>query len=75
MRSVVDQLRVEDREVVAALSPAARVALALALGRRDLEWFRAAHDPPFKRGEAARLLERQRQVGRQPSRCVEEIIG
>lgn len=75
MRSVVDQLRVEDREAVGSLSPAARVALALALGQRDLEWFRAAHDPPLKRGEAAQRLERQRQIGRQRSRCIEEIIG
>jgi len=75
MRSVADQLRVEDREAVQALSPSERVALALALGRRDLEAFRAAHDPPLSDDEAARLLERRRQAARHPSRCIEEIIG
>ena len=75
MRSVADQLRVEDREAILSLSAAERVSLALALGRRDLEAFRAAQDPPLGHDEAARLLERQRQAGRQPSRCVEEIIG
>jgi len=75
MRSVVDLLRAEDREAVHALAPSERVALALALGRRDLEAFRAAHDPPLSHDEAARFLERQRQSGRQPSRCLREIIG
>lgn len=75
MRSVADLLRAEDREAVQSLTPAERVALALALGARDLETFRAAQDPPLVYGEAARFRERQRQAGRQPSRCVEEIIG
>jgi hypothetical protein len=39
MRSVADALRREDREALAALTPAARVALALSLGARDLEAF------------------------------------
>lgn len=75
MRSVVDRLRAEDRQALAALSPAERVAVAFALGARDLEAFRAAQRQPLTPGEAARVLERRRQVARRPSRCLTEIVG
>jgi len=75
MRSVADLLRAEDREELQALTPAERVALALALGARDLEAFRAAQSPPLDPAEAARVLERRRQAGRRRSRCIEELIG
>ena len=75
MRSVVDVLRAEDREAIRALTADERVRLALALGERDLEAFRLAHDPPLTREEAMRRLERQRQSGRRPCRCIEELIG
>ena len=75
MRSVADLLRAEDREAVLALTAAGRVRLALALGERDLEMFRLAHDPPLTREEATRRLERQRQKGRRRCRCIEELIG
>ena len=75
MRSVADLLRAEDREAVLALTADERVRLALALGERDLETFRLAHDPPLARDEAIRRLERQRQSGRRPCRCIEELIG
>jgi hypothetical protein len=75
MRSVADLLRLEDREAIEALTPDERVALALAIGARDLEAFRAAHSPPLESGVAARILERQRQASRRRSRCIEEIIG
>ena len=75
MRSVADLLREEDREAVLALTADERVRLALALGERDLETFRLAHDPPLGHDEAIRRLERQRQSGRRPCRCVEELIG
>ena len=75
MKSVADLLRIEDREAVQALTPDERVRLALALGERDLEAFRLAHDPPLTRDEAIRRLERQRQRGRRPCRCIEELIG
>ena len=75
MRSVADLLRTEDREAVLALTADERVRLALALGERDLETFRLAHDPPLTREEAIRRLERQRQSGRRPCRCIEELIG
>lgn len=75
MQSVADELRNEDRARLAAMSPAERVALALALGDRDLETFRLAHVPPLSRDEARRVLERRRQAGRRRSRCIEELIG
>jgi hypothetical protein len=75
MRSVVDDLKAEDRAALAALTPAERVALALALGRRDLEMFRLAQDPPLDASEAACILERRRQAGRRRSRAIEELLG
>jgi hypothetical protein len=75
MRSVADLLRAEDRAALAALSSSERVALALALGARDLDAFRLAHDPPLGPDAAARILARRRQAGRRPSRCLEELIG
>ena len=75
MRSVADTLRADDRRALAALSADERVALALRLGARDRETFRAAHDPPLSPDEADRHLRRQRQRGRRPSSCMREIIG
>ena len=75
MRSVADLLREEDRKAVLALTADERVRLALELGERDLETFRLAHDPALTREEATRRLERQRQKGRRPCRCLEELIG
>ena len=75
MRSVADLLRAEDRQTILALTPDERVRLALALGERDLDTFRLAHDPPLAREEAIQRLERQRQRGRRPCRCFEELIG
>jgi hypothetical protein len=75
VRSVADLSKTEDRAAVAALSPAERVRLALALGRRDLDAFRLSHDPPLPAADAARLLERRRHAGRRPSRCLEELTG
>jgi hypothetical protein len=75
MRSVADRLREEDRQALARLSPTARVALALALGERDLELFRHARRPVLSRAEAARLLERGRQAGRRRARFLDERIG
>jgi hypothetical protein len=75
MRSVADALKDEDRAAVSSLDPAARVALALQLGVRDLETFRLAHDPVLDRRQADRLLRRRRQAGRRPSGCLRELIG
>jgi hypothetical protein len=75
MDSVADVLRADDRAAAAAMTAGERVALALALGARDLETFRLAHHPPLSHGEAIRILERRRQAGRTPCRCIEELIG
>jgi hypothetical protein len=75
MRSVADTLKAEQREALATLTPEARVRLALRLGRRDLDAFRLAQDPPLDPGEAARELQRRRQQGRLRSRCARELIG
>ena len=75
MRSVLDEVKAEERRSLAALTPAERVALALRLGARDLETFRLAHDPPLTVEEARRRLRRQRQLGRLPSRCLQEPPG
>lgn len=74
MRSVADLLRAEDRAALESLSATERVALALALGRRDLEAFRLAHEPSLEAAEAARRLQRRRQAGRRPSRCLQELL-
>jgi len=71
MRSVLDALKEDEREALAAMTPAERVALALRLGARDLETFRLAHDPPLSAEEARLRLRRQRQLGRLPSRCLQ----
>ena len=75
MLSVADLLRLEYREAILALSSDERVSLALALRERDLEAFQLSHDPPLARDEAIRRLERARQQGRRPCRCIEELIG
>lgn len=75
MRSVADALKREDREALAALGPAERVALALRLGARDLAAFRLTQSPPLAPDDADRLLRRRRQQGRRPSRCLQELIG
>lgn len=72
MRSVADRLRAEDHAAALALPASDRIALALALGARDLESFRLAQDPPLDPAAAARMLDRRRQAGRRPSRCIQD---
>ena len=75
MSRVAELLRADERRAIAALEPAARVALALRLGARDLETFRLAHDTPLDADTADRLLRRRRQQARRPSGCLRELIG
>ncbi|MBI1736840.1 MAG: hypothetical protein HYR51_16860 [Candidatus Rokubacteria bacterium] len=75
MRSVADALRREDRAALSRLTPAERVALALALGARDIELFRKSQTPVPMPAEALRTIERRRQAGRRPSACMRDIIG
>ena len=75
MSRVADRLRLAERQALAALEPAERVAQALRLGVRDLESFRLAQAPPLEAAEADRVLRRQRQQARRASRCLQELIG
>jgi hypothetical protein len=75
MSRVVDRLRHEDRDAERSLTPAQRLKLALALGVRDLESFRLAHEPALQPADAIRILERRRQAGRRACRAIEELIG
>ena len=70
---VADDLREELQEEGLLLSFEERMALALRLGERGLEIFRQATG--LDREAAIRELQRQRQAGRTPSKCMSEIIG
>lgn len=71
--SVADELKKREREAIAALSSEERVALSLSLGERELE--RLCRAQGLERREAIRLLQRRRQAGRTPSKCIEDLIG
>jgi hypothetical protein len=73
MKSVADDLRAELREETNRLSLDERIALALRLGEEGVERFRLANG--LDRETAIRLLERRRQAGRTPSKCMSELIG
>ena len=73
MRSVADDLRDELQEGLLRLPVEKRMALALRLGRRGLELFQKANG--LDRETAIRELQRQRQAGRTPSKCMSELIG
>jgi len=75
MRSVADDLKRADSEAMAASTPAERLALAFALGDRDLRLFAQSHSPPLSLDAARRELERRRQAARTPCACIEELIG
>ena len=73
MRSVADDLREELQDEGLRLSFEERMALALRLGERGLELFRQASG--LDREAAIRELQRQRQAGRIPSKCMSDLIG
>jgi hypothetical protein len=73
MRSVADDLRDELQEETLRLSFEERMALCLRLGERGLELFQQATG--LEREAAIRELQRQRQAGRTPSKCMSELIG
>ncbi|RMF24108.1 MAG: hypothetical protein D6760_04060 [Deltaproteobacteria bacterium] len=70
MRSVADDLRKEDREAVAALSPAERIRLALRLGEESLAIYMACH--AVDRETALAHFRRRMQAGRRSSRCLRD---
>ncbi|HEV8241659.1 MAG TPA: hypothetical protein VGS57_20010 [Thermoanaerobaculia bacterium] len=69
MSSVAEEVRQLQRQELARLTPAERVALALRLGRRDVETFAATQGVGIE--EARLLLRRREQRGRRPSRCMD----
>lgn len=73
MRSVADDLRRQDLEAFASLPLKERIRRVFEMGEIGLEAFRQAQG--IDRRTAIRLLQRRRQAGRQPSRCMEELIG
>lgn len=73
MRSIADDLREELQDEALRLPFEERMALALRLGERGLEMFRQASG--LDRDTAIRELQRQRQAGRVPSRCMSDLIG
>lgn len=73
MQSISSVLRARDAAAVRAMTPAERLALAFRLGDEELESFRATNG--LDRQTAIRLLERRRQATRQPSACLERLIG
>lgn len=73
MRSVADDLRDELEEEMLRLPLEERMKLALQLGERGLEMFRQANG--LDRETALRELQRQRQAGRTPSKCISDLIG
>jgi len=65
MRSVADHLRIERAHMVAQLTAAERVALALRLGEEDLALHQLAHGSTEHHSRTA--LRRARAIGRTPS--------
>ena len=73
MKSVASVLRSRTGATIRRMSPAERVKLAFRLGDEAVESFRATHG--LDRRTAIRLLERRRQATRQPSACLDRLIG
>lgn len=73
MRSkVAEELRKEQIEDVLRLCASERVALAFALGERDLEFYIAFQK--VDRPTAIRAIRREHQLGRRYSRCMNESL-
>jgi hypothetical protein len=73
MKSIADDLRADLLKETRRLSAQERIELSLRLGEEGLERFRQARG--LDRETAVRLLERRRQAGRTPSKCMSELIG
>src|SRR4029077_11461759 len=73
MRSVADELRQRDPEAGKAFSIEERLGLAFALRDEGVAAFCAARG--ISREEGIRLLQRRRQAGRTPSKCMSDLIG
>ena len=72
MRSVADELRVEDQQAVAALTVAERVQLALRLGEESLSIYMAYHG--VDRDTALQHLRTRNQTGRRRCTCLRDDV-
>jgi predicted transcriptional regulator len=71
MRSrLAEQLRTEQRERFARMTPAERVALTERLGEEGLREYMTANH--LDRAAAVSAIKRSRRAGRRPSRCLDE---
>jgi hypothetical protein len=71
MRSkLAEQLKTEQRERFARMTPAERVALTERLGEEGLAEYMSANH--LDRVEAIQAIKRTRRLGRRPSRCFDE---
>ena len=73
MHSVADDLRDRLRNEIRLLSIEERLEQAYRLGEEGLEMFQQSNG--LDRETAIRLLQRRRQAGRTPSRCMSDLIG
>lgn len=73
MKSVADELRKRDREAILKLTVEERMELAFKLGEEDLALFCQHQGVDPRTG--TRLLQRRRQAGRRPSKCMSDLIG
>lgn len=65
-------LRAEIREKTKQLPVEERFELAFHMGKEEIDFFRQANGLDWE--AARRILERRRQEGRRPSKCMSEII-
>lgn len=72
MTTVAERLREESRERLRRMTPAERLAEALAIGERAIDAYAEAHG--IDRVAARRRLESSGQAGRRPSRVMRGII-
>ncbi len=70
MRSVADELKQQQQRELMAMTPAARIEMAIALSNEGLDFFAATHGISLE--EARRRIRKQRRAGRTPSRCMED---
>jgi hypothetical protein len=67
---LAEQLKREQRERFAAMTPAQRVALTERLGEEGLAEYMTANG--VDRATAVRAIKQSRRLGRRPSRCFDE---
>jgi hypothetical protein len=70
MKSVANELALEDQNATLALPVSERVALALRLGEQAIDTYASANS--VSRDEARRVLRRNNQIGRRPSAAAAE---